>query len=867
MPARHRLSNGLTLVHEAVHTSRVVAFQIWVQVGSADEGPEEAGLAHLHEHMLFKGTATRGPGEVARDIEAHGGEVNAWTSFDHTVYHVVMASDFAQVGLGVLADAVRAPAFDATELAREVEVVVEEIKRAEDTPSRRASRDLFTTSFHRHPYRLPVLGTQESVRSVTRERITDFYRRHYLPASMVLVAVGDVEEAPLLGWAEALLGGDWGRGAPLPRLRPLEPPRTARRFLLRADDVKEAHLQLSFAGPAVNHEDVPALDVLAMLAGHGESSRLQRMVKRERRLVNDISAYAYTPLDPGLFGVGFTAEGPSVLPALRATSEVLAGLCEKPCSEAELQTLKALVESEAVYQRETVQGLARKLGFYETSLGGFEAEGRYLAKVAALTPEAVRVVAKKTLDVATAVVTALLPPDGLLQEDAATGELEAGWRAPRTTPTTRPPIPKGVERPAPTGRAEVSPVLVHALPGGATLLVREERAVPLFSLRGVFAAGTRAETDADNGVTSLLSRLLTKGTHSRTAEEVAQEADAYSGALSGAAGRNSVSLQGEFLSRHLERAFGLFAECLLAPGFAEEEVAREKQLQLQDIVAKEDRPTSLVFDLFARTLYKTHPYRLPVSGERTSVEQLDASAVRAYHQRFLQPGGLTLAVIGDVRAEEVLRLAEAAFGGGRGALPPLAVGQEPPLLERRRSQKTLQRAQANLVLGFPGLRVDAADRHALSVLTTVLSGQGGRLFIELRDKRSMAYSVSCMSVEGVDPGHVCVYIGTSPDKQDAALAGIEVELRRMVEEAISPAELDRARAHLIGGHEIGLQRNSARAALLALDSAYGLGLENFLHFAERVRAVTAQDVQRVAQHLLRLEHSALAVVGPGVASP
>jgi zinc protease len=862
MPARHRLPNGLTVVHEALHTSRVVAFQIWVQVGSADEGPEEAGLAHLHEHMLFKGTATRGPGEVARDIEAHGGEVNAWTSFDHTVYHVVMASDFAQLGLGVLADAVRAPAFDGAELAREVEVVVEEIKRAEDTPARRASRDLFAESFLLHPYRLPVLGTQESVRGVTREGIVGFYRKHYLPSSMVLVAVGDVQEEPLLLWAEALLGGDWGRGAPLPRVRPVEPPRTGRRFLLRPDDVKEAHLHLSFAAPAVNHEDVPALDVLAMLAGQGSTSRLQRTVKRERQLVNDISAYAYTPVDAGLFGVGFTAQGPSATEALRATGEVLSGLCAEPCTKGELETLQAHVASDAVYQRETVQGLARKLGFFETSLGGFEAEGRYLAKVAALTPEAVLEVARRTLDVNTAVVTALLPPDGPLLEADAARTLLSGWSAPRAVPTKRPPIPKGVERPLRQGPAEVSPVLVHALPGGCTLIVREERAVPLVALRAVFCAGTRAETERDNGVGSLVARLLTKGTKSRTAEEVTEETDAYSGALQAAAGRNSLSLQGEFLSRHLERAFALFSDCLLAPAFAEEEVEREKQLQLQEISAKEDRPTALVFDLFAKTLYQTHPYRLPLSGERASVEALDASAVRAYHARFLQPSGLTLAVIGDVQAEEVLRLSEVAFSGGKRSPASLLVPPEPPLLLPRRSERTLQRAQANVVLGFPGLRVDEEDRHALSVLTTVLSGQGGRLFIELRDKRSMAYSVSCMSMEGVDPGYVAVYIGTSPDKRDTALAAIEVELRRMVEEPVSPAELDRARAHLIGSHEIGLQRNSSRAALLALDGAYGLGLENFLHFASRVRAVTAEDVSRVAARLLRLEHSALAMVGP-----
>jgi zinc protease len=862
MPARHRLTNGLTLVHEPLHTARVVAFQIWVQVGSADETQQEAGLAHLHEHMLFKGTATRGPGEVARDIESHGGEVNAWTSFDHTVYHVVMASDFARVGLDVLADAVRAPAFDAAELAREVEVVVEEIKRAEDTPSRRASRDLFSTSYLQHPYRLPVLGTQASVRSVTREKITDFYRRHYLPSSMVLVAVGDVEEGPLLSWAEQLLGGDWGRGAPLPRVRPVEPPRTGLRLLLRPDEVKEAHLQLSFSGPAVDDEEVPALDVLAMLAGQGDSSRLQRTVKRERRLVNDISAYAYTPRDPGLFGVGFTAVGPHAREALRATTEVLAGLCAEACTQAELETLKAHVESDAVYQRETVQGLARKLGFYETSLGGFEAEARYLEKVAVLTPEDVRAVAEKTLDIKTAAVTALLPPDGLLDEAQVREALDAGWRAPRATPTTRPPVPGGAQPAVRTRGTEVSRVQVHTLQGGATLLVREERAVPLVALRAVFAAGTRAETDADNGLTSLVARLLTKGTRSRTAEEVTQEADSYSGSLGGGAGRNFISLQGEFLSRHLERAFSLFSDCLLAPGFAEEEVAREKQLQLQDISAKEDRPTSLAFDLLARTLYQAHPYRLPVSGERASVEALDAAAVRAYHQRFLGPGGLTLAVIGDVHAEEVLRLAEAAFSGGQGTPPRLHIQEEPALVAPRRSETRLPRAQTNLVLGFLGLRVEEGDRHALSVLTTVLSGQGGRLFVELRDKRSMAYSVSCMSVEGVDPGYVCVYMGTSPDKRDAALAGIEVELARMREEPVTAAELDRAQAHLIGSHEIGLQRNSARAALIALDSAYGLGQENFLHLAERVRAVTAEDVQRVARRLLNLQHSALAVVGP-----
>jgi zinc protease len=174
----------------------------------------------------------------------------------------------------------------------------------------------------------------------------------------------------------------------------------------------------------------------------------------------------------------------------------------------------------------------------------------------------------------------------------------------------------------------------------------------------------------------------------------------------------------------------------------------------------------------------------------------------------------------------------------------------------------LSKSQAHLLLGFQGLTVDDPDRHALEVLSTVLSGMGGRLFTELRDKRSMAYSVTSMAVEGVDPGHFAVYIGTSADKREAAEEAIEVELRKIVEAQVAPAELDRARAHLIGTHEIGLQRNASRAALLALDTTYGLGLDNFENYDAHVAAVTAEDVQGVAGRVLRLEHSALAVVGP-----
>src|SRR5690606_30791634 len=202
MSERFVLSNGLTVVFEEQHAAPVAAFQIWVRVGGADEQPDEAGLAHLHEHMLFKGSALRGPGELARDLEARGGEVNAWTSFDETVYHVVLASRFAREGLEALSDAVRTPRFDPEELAREIEVVCEEIKRSQDAPVRRASRLLFSHAYQGHPYANPVLGSAGSVRSFDAAAMRRFYETHYVPQNMVLSAVGDVTRAEIQEWAE-----------------------------------------------------------------------------------------------------------------------------------------------------------------------------------------------------------------------------------------------------------------------------------------------------------------------------------------------------------------------------------------------------------------------------------------------------------------------------------------------------------------------------------------------------------------------------------------------------------------------------------------------------------------------------------------
>ena len=858
----------MTVLVEENHAAPVVAVQCWMRVGSADETADQAGLAHLHEHMLFKGTARRGPGEIARAIEAAGGEVNAWTSFDQTVYHVVIASQYFPTGLDVLADAITSAAFDPGELKREIEVVCEEIKRSQDSPTRKLSRDLFGAAYGQHPYGKPVIGTEESVRSFTRDGILAFYRRWYKPENAVLVIVGDVREAEAVQLAEKLFQFPAGPFEPAPR-RATEPRREQPVAVLKTEPVKEGYLSIAWPAPGMVHEDVAALDALSIVLGHGEASRLHKALKRDRLLVTEAQASCYTPIDPGLTIAGLTLQPQNTREAVREALRQLYRTRSEEVTAEELSLACRLLESDAVYQRETVQGQARKLGFWQSGAGGLEHEERYLAAVAQLTPARVREAAERWIDPQAAVLAALLPESAAITAAELQGILEEAAAAERARPRT----PRGSgapEKRAPIKFSEprTGPLQRETLPGGGVLLVKEERAVPLVALRAAWQGGLRAEDPQTAGINMLLARLVSKGTKTRGPERLVREMEAMGGAIGGNAGRNSFGLRAEFLSRHLEEGLDVFAEALAEPAWDPEEIQRERTLQIDELRSRDDNPAGVAFLLFAETLYRKHPYRLDTLGTESSVASFEPGVLSAYRGAHYPAGGVTLSVVGDVDAAKVSALVRSRLGKLSPSAPlKLSPPQEDPITGPRKAVRKLDKAQAHLVLGFPGVTLADDQRFRLEVLSAVLSGQGGRLFVELRDKRSLAYSVTSFSVEGVDPGYFAVYIGCGPGKTQESLDGIRRELDRIRQEPPTPQELDRARTHLIGTHAISLQRNSARAAVYGFDECYGLGADASSKYAEQVAAVSFEDVLRSARQILDPQKEVVALVAPEGAVP
>ncbi len=842
MVVRFRLENGLTVVHEPVHAANVVAFQVWVKTGSAEETPSEVGLAHLHEHMLFKGTTRRGPGEVARAVESRGGEINAWTSFDQTVYHTVSSSEFAFDAIEVLADAVRNATFDPDELQREIEVVCEEIKRSLDMPSRRASRLLFENAFPTHPFGRPVIGDEASVRAHTRAGVMAFFRRHYAPDNMVVAVAGDATEAQVRDWVDRLFKD----AVPTGVVRPPRPPvaRWAQqRTVLEHADVAEANVHIALQIPGATHPDAPALDVLASIAGFGETSRLAMELKRKKGLVNDVTASAWTPpLDEGLFTCSLSLASGDLRGAVAGAFEVLFGLVSNPIGQAELDVVKSMVEAQAVYQREVAQSLARKLGHHEAMLGGLEFEARYLEAIAQLTCADVERVAKKYLTLERCLVTGLIPRSMPLGAEDVTAALAAA----RSRPTTATPRVRRVPPPPERSARRAAAERLITLPSGARLILKEERHVPLVAMRAVALGGLRAETPANNGLSALWSRTATRGVGELDAEAVTQVMEEMSGSLSSMAGRNSMTLRMDVLSRHLGRALPLFLDAVQRPSFLEGEVERERKRLLQDQLARQDNSASVAFDACFGAMWSAHPYRLPPMGTRETVERLTRADLSAFHQCALAPQNLVFSCVGDFDLDEAVALFSARLASPSGVAKLPAVGEDPARTEPAHLHLKREKAQTHLVLGFRGARVSDDWRRALEVATTVLSGQSGRLFMELRDKASLAYSVSCSAVDAIERGYALAYIATSPEKVEAALAGMTRELRRLCEEPITEAERARAIENLCGGHAISLQRTGARAATFAIDECLGVGAYRSRDYTAEIRAVTVQMVQEAA---------------------
>jgi zinc protease len=831
--AQRELENGLTLLVQPDFTAPVVSLQYWCATGSIHEGRWlGAGLSHLLEHLMFKGTPTRGNSEMAQQIHDLGGHLNAYTSFDRTVYHVDLPSDHALAALDILSDAIFNSTIPAEEYDKEMEVIRREFAMGRDNPDSEIGRLIFRTAFARHPYRHPVIGHLDLFNQVTREDVLAYYHERYAPQNLTLIVCGAIEPAAIFRYAEEALA-KYPRRPMGPVYLPDEPVQMQPRSLRQEFPTQLTRLALAFPIFGSDHPDTPALDLLATLAGGGRSSRLNQACVEKLGLAEQLEAFAYAPAGHGLWGVEARC-APDKEPALLAEiRRQVAALCEAAPGVDELERAKRQSHLHYLHGQKTMSGKAGSLGRGWLYQRDPQFNARYHARIEHVTPEEILVVAQRYFLPEREVLVTLVPKTD--QPDAAADT--------ETAPA----------RPVPT-------LLPLATRGRALYL--PQQTLPLLSLRAVLPGGILTEPEGLPGLSRLAASLLIKGTRRRSAEQLAQDVEQLGGSLHSDSGNNSSVLLLDLLSTDLRAGFEIFAEMLTEAAPTEAELQIEKRKQLSLLQAELDYPMAAARDLVRAALYPGHPYGNKNLGTAASIEAITLKDVAAYQNSRLLTQQLVLAVTGpnppaDWRADADRALSSLALGETK----PLAV-PVPPLAGIVRREKIVPKEQAVIHVAFPTVPLAHPDQVPLSLLDEALSDLGSRLFIRIREELGLAYFVGTSQFLGLAAGHFFFYVGTDPAKRTEIEAVLLREIAELATRGITAQELERARAKMQSQDKLDQQNPAHINYAAALDELFGLGYAFGDTRRAQVAAATLDEVNATAARYFSAPHYVIATVSP-----
>jgi zinc protease len=852
MVQKYQLPNGMTVLLVQTNKSPVVSVQTFVNTGSADEGKGEEGISHFIEHLLFKGTDKYKVGEIAALVEGSGGELNAYTSFDQTVFYVTISKNFTDVALDTISEMMGRPSFDESEIDNEREVVIEEIKRSNDSPHRMASRQLFSTVYKKHPYALPVIGFEENIRTVGADVLKRYFFSRYVPQNMTLVVTGDFEANEIKPKIKKYFGS-FKKYALKKVKRAVEPKQDVPRVLVENSTFKETHLNVAWPGPNVKHKDTPGLDVLSIILGSGESSRLYRSLRLNTHTVNSIGAGAFTPKDQGVIYVSAQLEGENTKAALDLIAEDLLKLWTEAPSPEEVDKAKVILESEDFYSLETVNGLARKYGNYQQLFGDVNYFPKYLKAIAEVTPSKIQELARKYLDPKVVSITLMSDKNKAELEKTAnqwidelqmTHELVLNLKVP-SIKKTAPRAKLGFKTKA--GKSEVQSVV---LSNGTKLFLLPSHETPTVSVKFGFLGGLTIEPDGKNGIGELVAGTWTTGTKNKTEDQINHKMDSLASSVSAFSGRNTAGLNLTTLSPFLKDTLGLTFDILTDPTFPSETIDREKKAMLQSLHTRQDNPAQTAVRKFTELMFKGHHYEKDMMGTEGDIKKMNSQDAKNLWQSFATSKNLSVCAVGAFDSDQIIRQMEEGLAGISNKSVKVESKRLPGLAKSERFFEKSSKEQSHIILGYRGLNILDEDKYSLEIIDSILSGQGGRLFLELRDKASLAYSVSPIQFMGLEGGYFATYIGCSPEKGEKAISMMRQELAKLVEKKVDDGELDRAKRYIVGKHDIGLQRNSALASAILFNEIYGISYKDAFALPEKIKTVTAADIQRVAKRVL-----------------
>ncbi len=832
------LENGLTVLVSEMPNSTMVSLYALVKAGSVTEGKLlGSGISHFLEHMLFKGTAKRAVGQIAREVQAMGGVINASTSHDYTIFTLTVPADHFDQALDIISDMLMNSSFDAKEIQKEREVVYGEMRLINDRPEQRLSDLVFKTVYLRHPYRLPIIGSTDPLAELTREDFLDYYHTYYIPNNIVFSVAGQVKQAQVLPKIEQAFAG-FKRGRAVLRNLVDEPTQISVRRYEESYHTQLTRLSLDYAGVSMADEDLYALDVLAMILGQGESSRLYQDLFRTKRLVKSISAENYTPSDRGLFEVSCVLDYKNVDQVILEIKEELKQIAQRGIDREELARVKRQMISSFVTDQQNSGNVAYNLATHEAFMGDIDFAQHYLNAIEQLSVQDLQAAAKRYFrDDRLSIV--VLRPEG----EAA------------KSPSSREERPKG----------EIAKIVFD---NGLRILLKEDHSLPLVSMNLVVNGGLRQEPAGLTGLSHLFSDVWIKGTRSLTAEQIAQKTEALGMSVGGFSGTNSFGISMEFLSLDkgdAKFAFDLLESLVKHPTFPEGEIAKEKEVMVAAIQERADSVAEQSSLAMKEMLFKKNPLRNDELGSIETVSAIRRDDLLAFYQQFVVPNNAVITVFGDINSSALAADLRKRFSGL--VKKDLTLGTVAEAAPTQTVEKTisLDKEQAAVVIGFQGVDFYHPDRFKLDVLSAVIGSPfNGHMFTKIRDELGLAYTLGGGYTPAGDLGLISFYVLTSGDKKEDVKKQLVDIIQNLQNEKVSERELDEIKAFMLGGFERSRETISSFSFLAGLDELYGLGYDYYKSYEQRVKDVTVEDVQEMAKKYLDLNKAVIVVADPSL---
>jgi zinc protease len=826
----HPLPGGLTVILDEDHSAPVVSAQIWVGTGSQHEDRfAGCGLSHLLEHMVFKGTRDIPGPELATRVNAAGGQWNAYTSFDRTVYYIDGPSASVPSFLEVLFELVFFPAFPPEDFETEKDVIRREIDMGRDDPDSAASQLLFRTFFQRDPRRHPVIGHLALFNTVTHDDMAHYHRTRYLPANCFFILSGQFD-------SEAVLKDLHERASGLPSgplcepSQEIEPQQLGRRTARETFPIPISNTSLAWQTPGLGHPDSAPLELLAQVAGGGRSSPLYRVLHEERGLAHHISSWAWSPpRGPGIFSISAEVDHQHrdevEEAAISELTKLLDGDLERP-----LEKARRMVFASQFRTLATAAGRAGDLASNWHEARNLDFTRDYLEALDTVTPDDLRRVARTHLRDERLTITSLDPEQ---------------QSAPHIS-TTRT-----------SGPGEIT---AHQLSNGIPLITRHDPRVPTIYLQAPFRTGLPSETAATNGINKLHATLLTKGTGTRSSAEIAEEIESLGASLGAGSGNNTTILSAFSLRPDLPKVLEIAADIARDPIFPEQAFDLERDTQRADIEESLEDPVKTAFRTLRRQLFGEQHYGLPRLGTLASLKGLTPEALRRHHDSAITASNGVIALFGDIETDAAIALCEEHFASLPVGSPP-----EPLAFEATGHGEVtsrLDKQQAVLAVGFPGGPVDSADAPALEILHDYCSNMAGPLFSRIREQLGLAYFVSATQFHGLGTGLFAFYLGTSAEQLDLARQNLLAEIERLATDGVPAEALEHSKTSILASDAMENQSNRSMAQLSAINTLFGLGPNHHEVNARRIRSLTADEVRDTAARYFGSREPVIATVLP-----